>query len=203
MPQPDTLPADFLERLRELEASYCAESDPIRQSGFSGGAKRWRAERRPILEAIDADGDFLDVGCANGYLLECLVRWAGRRGYRLTPHGLDIGPRLIELARRRFPRLVSNFHVGNAWDWRPPRRYRYVYSLCDCVPEDYFPEYCHRLLDRVASGGGKVIFGCYGSRSRNIAPIDLGQRLATLGFQVQGTGFGGEPPVSSFAWIGA
>lgn len=32
------LPPAFLSRLRDLEASYLKEVDPMRQSGFSGGA---------------------------------------------------------------------------------------------------------------------------------------------------------------------
>jgi hypothetical protein len=67
------LPPDFLNRARSLEASYLQTDDPIRQSGFGGGSERWRAERSPILNAIESDGDMLDIGCANGYLLECLV----------------------------------------------------------------------------------------------------------------------------------
>jgi len=197
----DSLPADFLERLRALEDSYCAQTDPIRQSGFGGGPQRWRAEREPILDAVDTDSDFLDVGCANGYLLECLVAWAGERGYRLTPHGLDFGPRLIQMARERLPDSAPNFHVGNAWDWRPPRTYRYVYTLLDCVPEEYLREYCRRLLERMVEQGGKLIIGMYGSRSKHIPPIDLGERLAQLGFDVQGTSYGGTPPLTVFGWI--
>ena len=33
--------------------------------------------RRPIVSAIDRDGTFLDVGCANGLLMESLATWAG------------------------------------------------------------------------------------------------------------------------------
>jgi len=196
----DSLPPDFLEHLRALEDSYCTETDPIRQSGFGGGPERWRTEREPILDAVDTDGDFLDVGCANGYLLECLVAWARERGHHLTPHGLDFGPRLIQMAKERLPNFASNFHVGNAWDWRPPRQYRYVYSLLDCVPEECLGEYCRRLRERTVEKGGKLIFGMYGSRSKHIAPIDLGERLAQLGFEVQGTAYGGTPRVTSFAW---
>jgi 2-polyprenyl-3-methyl-5-hydroxy-6-metoxy-1,4-benzoquinol methylase len=68
----------------------------MRQSGFSGGAERWRAERESILDPIHSDGEILDIGCANGYLLECLVTWAKDRGINLTPHGLDHGARLID-----------------------------------------------------------------------------------------------------------
>lgn len=162
-----------------------------------------RAEREPILEAIDGDGDLLDVGCANGYLLECLVRWGRQRGSRLVPHGVDFGPRLIQMAKARFPLLASNFHVGNAWDWEPTRRYRFVYSISDCVPEGCFGAYCQRMLDRAVDRGGMLILGSYGSRSQNIAPIDMGERLTQLGFKVEGTALGGEPPVSGFAWIAA
>jgi SAM-dependent methyltransferase len=197
----ESLPADFLESLRALEDSYCAETDPIRQSGFGGGPQQWRAEREPILDAVDTDGDFLDVGCANGYLLECLVAWGEERGYRLTPHGLDIGPRLVQMAKERLPDFAANFHVGNAWDWQPPRQWRYVYSLLECVPEECLREYLGRLLERMVENGGKLIVGVYGSRSKHIAPIDLGERLARLGFEVQGTAYGGTPRLTSFAWI--
>lgn len=123
MTQPESLPTTFLDGLRELEAAYFRHSDPIQQSGFSGGPQRWREEREPILNAINADGDFLDVGCANGYLLECLVRWAAERGCIIIPHGVDYGPKLIEIAQRRLPDSAQNFHVANAWDWKPTRRY--------------------------------------------------------------------------------
>ncbi|UCH35823.1 MAG: class I SAM-dependent methyltransferase [Armatimonadota bacterium] len=197
----ESLPADFLDRLRALEDSYCAETDPIRQSGFSGGPERWRAEREPILEAVDRDGDFLDIGCANGYLLQCLVAWAGERGHRLTPHGLDFGRRLVAMAQKRLPEFAANFHIGNAWDWQPPRKYRYVYSLLDCVPEDYLGAYCRRLLERMVKRGGKLIIGMYGSRSRDVPPLNVAERLTQLGFEAQGTAYGGTPPLTSFAWV--
>ncbi|MFQ6033540.1 MAG: hypothetical protein ACE5KR_01630 [Candidatus Bipolaricaulia bacterium] len=84
MPADRKLPGSFLQRLKALEAAYPAEDGPIRQSGFSSGPERWRAEREPILEAIGRDGGLLDVGCANGFLLECLVQWAGERGIVLN-----------------------------------------------------------------------------------------------------------------------
>ena len=94
------LPEDFLQKLREVEDAYLATDDPIRQSGFLGGEARWREERELILDAVDRDADFLDIGCANGYLLQCLVQWARERGITLTPYGVDIGPRLVELAKQ-------------------------------------------------------------------------------------------------------
>ncbi len=195
------LPREFLERLATLEASYLAEDDPVRQSGFGGGPERWRAEREPILEAVDADGDFLDVGCANGYLLECLVAWASERGVTLVPYGLDYGARLVELARQRLPEFADNFFVGNAWDWDPPRQFRYVYSLYDCVPEHYLAEYVHRLFHRAVAPGGRLIVGAYGSRSEDIPPFDVERFLRSAGFVVAGTAHGGDPPITDFAWV--
>jgi len=197
----DVLPQSFLNELKALECSYLAEKDPIRQSGFGGGPRRWRAEREPILEAIEADEDLLDVGCANGYLLQCLMAWGQERGLEITPHGLDQGPGLIELARQRFPGFASNFHVGNAWDWRPPRRYRYVYTLVDCVPGEYLPEYVRRVLHRMVAPGGRLILGAYGSRSRNTTPLDVGGFLKSLGYTAAGSATGGQPSVTSFAWV--
>jgi len=103
------LPSEFLVRVRSLEDAYLASDDPIEQSDFHGGAVRWRAEREPILQVVETDGSFLDIGCANGYLLECLVRWAHERRIELEPFGVDIGPRLIAAARRRLQGFRDNF----------------------------------------------------------------------------------------------
>jgi hypothetical protein len=70
------LPPAYLAEVALLEDAYLSDDDPIHQSGFGGGAERWRAERGPILEAVTGDDDVPDIGCANGYLAECLVVWA-------------------------------------------------------------------------------------------------------------------------------
>jgi hypothetical protein len=85
----DTFPPEFIAHIRGLEAAYLRETDPIRQSGFAGGADRWRSEREPILCAVEGDGDLLDLGCANGFLSECLATWAGERGL-LEGSGLPV-----------------------------------------------------------------------------------------------------------------
>jgi hypothetical protein len=39
---PGYLPDYFLAEMRELERVYLTQDDPIKQSGFYGGAERWR-----------------------------------------------------------------------------------------------------------------------------------------------------------------
>ena len=195
------LPPAFLDHLRTLERSYLSETDPVRQSGFSGGAERWRNERSPLLDALPGSCELLDVGCANGYLLECLLSWGTVRGLTLTPFGLDCAAGLIELARKRLPRYADHFFVGNAWNWTPPRRFTCVHSLFDCVPREYFSSYIDRLLTRFVAPGGRLIVGAYGSRTRGEAPAPVGVMLAELGLAVTGVTSGGEPEMAQFAWV--
>ena len=74
----------FKADMTALEAAYLAADDPLVQSGFSGGPARWRAERAPLVEAIDSHGEFLDVGWANGLLAADVVRWTAARGREQT-----------------------------------------------------------------------------------------------------------------------
>jgi SAM-dependent methyltransferase len=196
-----SLPAEYLRKLLALEKAYLAHDDPVRQSGFSGGAKRWKKERGIILDAVAKDGSFLDIGCANGYLLECLVEWAKQKGVTLTPYGVDLGARLVELAKRRFPQYASHFWVANAWDWRPPRKFSYVYALHDCVPEGYLIPWVRRLLAHCVEPGGTLIVGAYGSYSENSPARDVARELTARGFSVSGSAAVGELPVSAIAWI--
>lgn len=195
------LPSDFIRRVESLAESYLMHDDPISQSGFGGGAVRWRQERKPIIDPIDSDGDILDVGCANGYLLECLIKWGKKKGVNLIPFGVDISDKLVQLARKRLPQYSANFHAANAWDWIPPKKFKYVYALYDCVPEDYLGEFINRLMIRMVADSGRLIVGAYGSRSKAEAPFDIEGYLMSKGFKVGGRTSGGSPPIASFVWI--
>ena len=195
------LPAEFVETLDALERSYLLETDPIRGSGFGGGRERWRTEREPLLDGVRCDGSILDVGCANGHLLSCLVKWGADRGLRLVPHGVDRSAALVERARERLPGFIANLHVGDSWTWSPPRQYEYVYALYDCVPLDYLAEYVVRLLDRFVAEGGRLIVGAYGSRSKGLDPYDVAGFLESQGHVVLGRSSGGSPVVTEFAWV--
>ncbi len=194
------LPEPFLAELKNLELSYLAETDPIKQSGFHGGEARWRHERGLILDAVDTDGDFLDIGCANGYLVQCLTAWASEKGLTLTPYGVDQSPRLIERARARWPQDASHFWVGNAWDWVPPRRFRYVYTMTDFVPDALLKDYLVRLIQGYVEDDGLLIVGAYGSRSRDTPAQDVTHMLKAFGFPVAGNAMCDALPLSHVAW---
>ena len=79
--------------------NYVGADTPWGQSGKTGDAKTWEEARRPIVDALERDGTFLDVGCANGYLLETVSAWAAEKGVEIEPYGVDIAPELVEIAR--------------------------------------------------------------------------------------------------------
>src|SRR5215813_10608495 len=71
-----------------ITPAYLAGDNPRAQSGQSGDEAHWEQARSHIADAIHRDGTFLDVGCASGYLMECLPRWAKARGCAVEPYGL-------------------------------------------------------------------------------------------------------------------
>ena len=94
---------------RDFRRWYLASDNPWRQSGWGSTPERWRLAREVILSAVEHGGAFLDIGCANGLLLECLIAWANERGVVIEPHGIDLVPELVDLARQRLPEYASNF----------------------------------------------------------------------------------------------
>ena len=189
----------FKARVRQLESVYLESDDPIMQSGFSGGMDRWVAERSPLVKGIDRDGDFLDVGCANGLLAQDVARWSAERGIEVVPYGIDIGSRMVELARDRLPEFAANFQVADPWDWEPKRQWTFVYSLLDLSPEEMWCEWLS-VLSGLVEPAGRLIVGSYGSRSRREPPADVAAVMAACGWVVDSSSCGGDPVTSRFAW---
>jgi len=91
----------YADSLRTLERAYLRGSTPQEGSGFGGDEAAWRLARYHITEAIAAAGTFLDVGCANGLLMESVVTWCAERGLQVEPYGVDLGAGLVTLANTR------------------------------------------------------------------------------------------------------
>lgn len=174
------------EQLRDLlEETYLPATTPQGQSGSSGGADHWEGRRRVIAEAIHRDGTFLDVGCANGLLMETLPVWAAARGFQIEPHGLDISSKLADLARKRLPAWADRIHVGNAVTWEPPRRYDFVRTELVYVPSGREPVLIAHLLEHVVAPGGRLILCAYRPRGETDAE-PIGDRLRSWGWTPAG-----------------
>ena len=200
---PDSALQNWFANMQEiLETAYLGQTEPWKQSGMSGPAERWAALRRPIADAIDKPGSFLDIGCANGYLLECCMAWTGERGIAIDPYGLDLSPSLIALAQERLPQYASHFFVGNGYYWEPPRRFDFVRTELVYVPGAYEKQYVTRLLKDFLEPGGKLLIASYGEGgpdpSRGIVPGShpsryIAERLEELGFKPEGFRDGQHP----------
>ena len=161
--KPEKLKQWFDDMKQELENAYFMHDEPWKQSGFAGPEERWIKCRKPIAECVDKSGSFLDIGCANGYLLECLTRWVSEQGITIVPYGLDISEKLVHLARQRLPQYTSNFFVGNAWYWNPHLRFDFVRSEMNVVPEPLQKEYVTRLLEKFVLPAGRLLITEYRS----------------------------------------
>lgn len=143
-----------------IVGAYLAATNPRAQSGHSGDEARWKEARGDLALAIDRPGTFLDVGCANGHLMESAVLWAAARGHAIEPYGLDLSPELANLARQRLPAWQDRIFVGNALDWIPPHRFDFVHVMeLSCVPVGRRQALFEHLLLDVCAPGGRLILG--------------------------------------------
>lgn len=163
--------------------AYLAADNPRAQSGHGGDEARWEQARRPIVEAIDRDGSFLDVGCASGLLMESVRAWAGEKGIDIEPYGLDISPELADLARRRLPEWRDRIFVGNAATWRPDRRFDFVRTCLDYVPKPHRPDLVRHLLKSVVAPGGRLTVGVF---NEEVERRRQEETVASWGFPIAG-----------------
>ncbi|UAL29748.1 class I SAM-dependent methyltransferase [Nocardioides rotundus] len=165
-----------------IEPAYLGAATPQAQSGKGGDAGDWEYSRRLLCDAIDRDGSFLDIGCANGLLMADVRRWAAQDGHAIEPHGVEIGPRLADLARSRYPQWAARIHAANANGWRPERRYDFVRTGLEYVPERSRREYVDHLMTHVVAPGGRLIIGVHHAPSDDPLIADL----ASWGYPLAG-----------------
>lgn len=141
--------------------AYLAADNPRGQSGHSGNEERWRQARSLLLDGIDRDGTFLDVGCANGLLMESVHEWGAEKGLTIEPYGLDIAPELAGLARSLLPHWADRIAVGNGLGWEPARRFDFVRAGLEYVPRHRRRDLLQHLLQRVCAPSGRLIVGVF------------------------------------------
>jgi SAM-dependent methyltransferase len=166
-----------------ITPAYLAADTPWAQSGRSGDAQSWEYARSLIADAA-RPGAFLDVGCASGYLMECMVRWCDAAGIACEPYGLDIAPELADLARRRLPHWRDRIFTGNAIDWSPPRRFDLVRTGLEYVPRRRQRDLVERLIADVLADRGRLIIGVFNEEREDHA---IERNLTSWGFTVAGT----------------
>lgn len=136
---------------------YLAATNPRAQSGYSGDEERWRYARGIILHAVHRNGTFMDIGCANGYLIECLSTWLTEAHRTVAFYGLDISHKLIDLAKRRLPHWQDHLFVGNALFWTPTVTYNFVRTSLEYVPNGRQKHFVAHLLSEYVSTDGRLI----------------------------------------------
>lgn len=179
----------FAARRTLLETAYLPGTQPWQQSGVGlhtpHSAQDWEVLRRPIADCLLTSGTLLDIGCANGYLLECLLRWTEERGFVIIPYGLDFSAKLLALAQKRLPQYADHLFVGNVWDSTPPQTFDYVNTTLDYVPAELREAFVHRLLERYLQPGGRLLVAEYLGRTTGIPAISVDEQLRQWGFSIE------------------
>lgn len=149
-------------------------SDPQRVHGllegssvFGASYQDWEATRRPMA-AIDQPGTLLDIGCANGFLLLCLLAWSP---YAILPFGIDVDADRLEQARELLPPFASHFVQLGLGELNPraladtglPEHFDFVaWNVWDDLDfqADWHWDYLDRALG-VVRPGGRLVLGFY------------------------------------------
>ena len=115
----------------------------------------------------------------------------------IQPHGIDLLPELVELARERFPARQGCFDVANALYWQPRRHYDFVRTNLEYVPEPDLTVFIRRQHAAVAPGG-RLIVSHYWNPGE--PELDPGAAIERAGYTVGGRA---QAPSVSVAWTDA
>jgi len=154
--------------------AYLAADTPQGGSGSSRGEDGWERARSLVAASVQPGQTFLDIGCANGLLMESMASWAG-----VEPYGLEISPELAELAQRRLPQWANRIWVGNALHWEPPHPFAVVRTGLDYVP----PPRRRGLVEHVLGYANRLVVGVFNEeREKRV----LESEVAEWGFEISG-----------------
>ena len=132
--------------------------------------KYWYDHRSPIVKAINRSGSILDIGCANGFLLRCLIQWSK---HKLVPYGIEPDETLLEQCKDMFPELKRHFvnlplhKLDQTLNVGLLRRFDFVYW---CVWDNFnfddeqFDGWLEQAYSAVREGG-RLILGFYDGNS--------------------------------------
>lgn len=100
-------------------AAYDLLAERWRDEAFDGANGMRQHQRALAFAGTHPDGWALNVGCGCNTRFNALLRAHG-----LRIEGVDISPRMIELARTADPAVV--LHQADIVGWAPPRSYRFI-----------------------------------------------------------------------------
>ena len=141
-----------------IKPAYLAADNPYAQAGHAGDAATWEASRGFIADAVHRSGTFLDVGCASGILMESMQRWCASKNLQIEPHGLDIVPEFVQLARRRLPHWANRIYHGNIRSWRPMKdRFDFVVIRPEYAPVERRADLVCHVVNEVLKPDGRLI----------------------------------------------
>jgi len=154
--------------------AYLAADTAAGGSGSSRDAGGWEYARSLLADAVTPGQTFLDIGCANGLLMESMAHWGG-----IEPYGLEISSELAAVARIRLPHWADRIWVGNAVEWKPPHAFDIVRTNVDCVP---VPRR-RALLEHLLAYAGRLVIGVF-NEERDARSLE--SEVAAWGFSVSG-----------------
>ncbi|MDE3260257.1 MAG: methyltransferase domain-containing protein [Gemmatimonadota bacterium] len=133
----------------------------------------WRRARSFIASEIHRPGTVLDIGCANGFLLRCLLEWSD---HALTPFGIDSSADRARDVARFFPSQGDHFarlpaeRLGEIDAQGLPGKYDFVYwAVWDNFAFDRQDriDLLRRAYDSVKDDG-RLILGFYDREPKTI-----------------------------------
>ena len=165
---------------------YLSYDNPRAQSGHGGDEYHYAYAHLLILEAVYKHGTFLDVGCANGHLMEMLHKWGAALGFDLQMYGVDISEGLLELAKSRLPHWYDRFFLGNSFYWKPEHKFDYIHiGGLGQVPKDDRRIFFEHMMENYLVDGGRLILGPYWTENDSRAEYNDNLGIPPTGYAIK------------------